>query len=380
LLARFMFRSIILLADKQKTANIEKQVYLTHDAIKSKFLSELQELMKDRPFDMRDWKDFKPHHGGGGAPQTFSKKAEPSIRSMAEQNDPEAVLKEANLEMGDYVKQKGIVDSLYMIVGCSDPVVLVEHVAVGDPSTVKVKIALEKFLATWCKYDGPASTLLTKSPNVLDHDAIKFDDTRSRVFSALLEHERNAPKRPLQYLVHPTCVHATDEIPRFELKLAPLTPMQKLSKERSSNGVAITHNGDKVYATAVPCPSKVPENQEDAAKFLYIPFWYVYPVSCESDANTKYVSIKTDCGVHIPALQNHVKISKDDRLTVWKPKDAKVKLEGATLESMDDASKPNANRKSKKADGAADAAPKKKAKTNAGKDAASSSKASKPKK
>ena len=75
---------------------------------------------------------------------------------------------------------------------------------------------------------------------------------------------------------------------------------------------------------------KIKIKKED--EILYVPFWYVNTTSEEAKANMRYATIKTESGMTIPVLQNFRKVTAHERLLLFKAKEVRGALQGATVE------------------------------------------------
>jgi hypothetical protein len=344
-----MWRSVLLLVDKHKSNKMEKEVFTTHDRIRVKFLEELVD--SDARIDLGEWKTHVQDANPSGSKAATTAPQASTFRDFEQSNDPVVILEDAGYHVGDYVREKGIPDAtLYMVVSLGHEVKLCEHNPhlASDPSIPiqKISINIDLLLQKWSIYEGKVSAELTEIEEATTSQMVLFDNARACVFHALLEHERAAADdRRFIYLVHPTGVAARDDIPKNGIKLAPLTLLANLSKDKRNTSIGVIgvtcDNDIKIYASAPPLQSKAPgaevqeteKEKEKEKEFLMVPFWYVETTHDLATANVRLVSCKT-AGITFPALQNLRKINAKERLRMFKPKEARVALDGAKVEGV----------------------------------------------
>lgn len=338
-LSRFMLRSMLLITEKQK-CDPEAKAYTTLAELKQMFVTDVRASSGD--IDHEEFKklfttkvsgasfleegDFPKIEAPGHSVQTTSS----LVKSMEHHNDPEVIFNENGFELGDLVKEKGSETAdIYVIISSGKDIKLSKYDEFGVVATDVVSLPLAAFLTKWSKHKGKPTQSLPGLKDACASEQIMNDVLRSKVFNMLFEFEQLQEGRSLTYLVNPSCVAATEEIPKGKLKLAPMTLLSNLSVEKKCSTVAIKVDDTKVFATAPPAANKL-ENYE---KYMFIPYWWVKSDTDIDKANMRFVSVKVG-DVSIPILQNMRKIEVHQRLIVHKQKVVKEPLKDAVVEPL----------------------------------------------
>ena len=239
------------------------------------------------------------------ADQTVDKTTDGHIamKRFNEWDDPVLIFNERGFKVGQYVKEKGV-DSqdVYQIKGMTDVVELWLFDVFGIREK-KVCFTLPQFLVSWNTYNVKLPEKLPHPKAGKYHDKVLSDELRVEAFKVLLQHERDADKRPLLYMTNPSVVVASEEICKGSLRLAPLVPLSNLGTEKKPGGVKIPVNGENVYVSPLPKVS----HASDIDKNVVVPFWWIEFTKDEELGNMRYASVKVD-GITIPVLQNTRKI------------------------------------------------------------------------
>ena len=185
-----------------------------------------------------------------------------------------------------------------------------------------VDIPLQKFIDTWAKHKNKLTQILITPDD--DCEKLKIDESRCKVFNALMKHEGFI--RPLEFQLNPNAVSATMDVAKGEFKLDPMTILSNISDKKSNSTMQVTVGDRTLYVSG---PLK-PDKDADLEQYVFSAFWWVEKVFVESQANMKLCSVKVD-DVTFPVLQNIRAIKKHERLTVFKSKDVKTALDGAEV-------------------------------------------------
>ena len=318
LIGKLFTRSILHRFGKEK-AGPELRRYKNQDEIQSAFVSECLEAVCIDGFQVDPEGKWMPLKITPEDERIFAAIAPVQLLTQEQLSDPKLIMKAKGFAVCSiaFERKFGSQAGLYELVAIAgSSIELVEIVTFGEPN-IKVEVALEIFIATWCVFKGIIPFVV---PDHYTHETIKqqLETARRNAFLAISQHEAtNAENRTLQYVLHPSIVVASEKCAKGSLKLAPLTDLGKIRIERSESSVPVKVGGQMVYAYA---PSKPADKTKlDAADVRFVPFWWVAEASDEASANMKFVSSTVD-GVVFPVFQNTRVILPFEQLKYYKPK------------------------------------------------------------
>lgn len=327
IVGKIMFRMVLYLVDKQKLSP-EKIAFQDMADIKSKFCSDMKAACGDASasiVDLGDWAETSNPVVVSDVPIAVCG----VLLSMDEQNDPMRIFKSHGFNIGDYVREKGIYDgNIYKITEVNAGKIEVAAFDVFEENVIVASIALEKFLDRWTSHTGKLPKVI--DPPVVVTAAITNDCNRGNAIHALAAYEKQqlSAKRNIQYLMFPSIVAVTTDMPKNSLKLGPLTTLSCISMEKKKGAVEINvGNRCCVYASQPPKPSN---DTDELDNYIYAPFWWVGKSSSETDVNMTFVTQKID-GVSFPVLQNIRALHKNERLFYYVAKEQQIALQGAEV-------------------------------------------------
>ena len=313
----FMVRVILHVSDKAKFGP-EGRTFKNLREIKNQFSIDLLNRAGEGNIDLGSWAPTLHEEGQREAAQPSTTSV---MRSMEQQKDPTQIANDNGFVVGDFVHEKGTTGHVFKIQSLGEKVRLCKFDLYGVNPLV-VDIPFSTFIESWLMHKSKLTQilLLPEEPNA----QTDIDELRCIVFAALSKADEFV--LPLQYMIYPSSISATQDINKGELKLAPMTLLSYMSIDKKGGSVAIKVGEKTVYVTAPPKPDK----DADLEKYLFVPFWWVEKTDRESCANMKLASLKVN-DVIMPVLQNIRAIKKHENLCMYKPKEARVSLAGAEV-------------------------------------------------
>jgi len=133
----------------------------------------------------------------------------------------------------------------------------------------------------------------------------------------------------LFFCVFPTEVRTKDKVNKGGLTLVPLTAYDKITVVKGP--ISVTIGTDTLYLSepAKPRTSQPADWRNDV---VIVPYWWVGGTTNKDEANTVEKIVK-DKGrrLSFPTLVNNKALTPTERLLVYKPKQAAVRLEAAEI-------------------------------------------------
>ena len=194
-----------------------------------------------------------------------------------------------------------------------------------------MRFDIETFIKKWKLYTGTKLVLFQGDFMSAKHARVLADTSRTTVYNALVNLETEFEiDRKLVFAANPSSIYSGAAYDRTELKLAPLTLLQSIVADGRGKGpVKVACKGTDGVFLSAPNRAKASHVENDAERFLFVPFWWVDITSDETQANMKHVSKKVG-DVTIVYLTNLRKLTKHERLYVFKQKSIREDLEGGS--------------------------------------------------
>ena len=329
-MGKFMVRSMLTLLGKQKHGP-EKHEFADLNEVRTAFITTMKDMCGDAGVDLGVWSDVVVEPASSSGPTQKEQPTDDRILSPADHDDPRLILTKNKFNVNDYVREKGSTAPDIYILQCitADGDVHLKLHDMHGVTDLIVNIHLTKFLASWGRYVGKVQCVVKPDPRqAVTIDQLKNDILRCRVYEALMAHETAAGVRSLVYVMNPHGVVASAKIQKGQLELAPLTTLANLNIEIKPRGsVCISIAGYSVFAVGPSKPALLP----DVLKATVIPRWWVETTHVQASANMKVVATKSGDSIIIPTLQNARDIQPNERLLVFKEKEAKAPTEGTTV-------------------------------------------------
>jgi hypothetical protein len=232
------------------------------------------------------------------------------------------------------VRKNGVAGGeTYRIQSIGTQVTLIVCDMFDTKTDIILNVQMLAFIDVWSVYSGKLPCVLPDVPSPVYSQLLETDVIKTKVFTALMCHERAAGDRSLQFGLYPSCVFASGAIAKGELKLAPLTSMSGISADVKKGGVTVNVGKHSTMSLSGPPKASKAEDSTDA-KYAFVPYWWAESTPDEAKANMKLVSVKGEDNVVFPAFQNTCTLSTHDKLLIFKPKAVKTALKDVQMQRI----------------------------------------------